>query len=88
GDFLRNLAQTGKGSFHLATFGGQEAKQIKADLDQLEKSEFASQIATNYDERFQIPLFIGLLLALIELSIGERRAQGRIWRGRFEVSER
>jgi Ca-activated chloride channel family protein len=87
GRFLRELAQTGKGAFHHATFGGQEARLIKADLDRLEKAEFASSLATNFDERFQIPLAIGLLLALIELLIGERRAGGRIWKGRFEVSE-
>ncbi|HVK61764.1 MAG TPA: VWA domain-containing protein, partial [Bdellovibrionales bacterium] len=88
GDFLKQLAQTGSGSFHHATFGGQEAKQIKEDLDRLEKSEFASQLATNYDERFQIPLALGFLIALIEMLIGERKAPGRIWRGRFEVQER
>jgi Ca-activated chloride channel family protein len=88
GDFLRSLAQSGNGSFHMATFGGEEAKQIKSDLDKLEKSEFASQLATNYDERFQIPLLLGILIALLEMSIGERKKEGRIWRGRFEVPER
>jgi Ca-activated chloride channel family protein len=88
GDFLRNLAQTGKGSFHMATFGGEEAKQIKDDLDKLQKSEFGSQLATSFDERFQYPLFVGFLLLLLDMMLGERRRDGRIWRGRFEVSER
>ncbi len=87
GTFLRQLAESGKGSFHHATFGGQEAKLIKADLDRLEKAEFASELATNYDEKFQIPLAIGFILALLELLLGERRSQGRIWKGRFEVSQ-
>lgn len=87
GDFLRELAETGHGSFHHATFGGQEAKLIKADIDKLQKSEFASSLATSYDERFQIPLLIGLLLLLLDFLLGERKAPGRIWKGRFEVSE-
>jgi Ca-activated chloride channel homolog len=87
GKFLQELAQTGRGAFHHATFGGEEAKRIKADLDKLQKSEFASSLATNYDERFQIPLLIGLVLLLLSFAVGERRAEGRIWRGRFEVAE-
>ena len=87
GDFLRQLAEVGQGSFHHATFGGQEAKLIKGDLDKLEKAEFASAMATNYDERFQIPLALGILIALLDLLIGERKGVGRIWRGRFEVPQ-
>ncbi len=87
GDFLRELAEAGNGSFHHATFGGQEAKAIKADLDKLQKAEFASSLATSYDERFQIPLAIGFLILLFEMLISERKAAGRIWKGRFEVSE-
>lgn len=88
GNFLRELAQAGHGSFHHAgTFGGMEAKRVKEDLDKLEKAEFASSLAVNYDERFQIPLLIGILLAFIDWLIGERRRVGRIWKGRFEVTE-
>lgn len=87
GDFLRELAQVGKGSFHHATFGGQEARQIKADLDKLEQAEFDTSLTTSYDEKYQIPLAIGFLIALLELLIGERQSGSRIWRGRFEVSE-
>jgi Ca-activated chloride channel family protein len=87
GDFLRQLAEVGKGSFYHATFGGMESKRIKADLDKLEKAEFSSSMAASYDEKFQIPLLIGFVLALLELMISEGRASGRIWKGRFEVSE-
>jgi len=88
GTFLRELAQEGRGSFHHAgTLGGMEAKRVKEDLDKLEKAEFASSLAMNYDERFQIPLLIGILLAFVDWLIGERRRAGRIWKGRFEVAE-
>lgn len=87
GEFLRQLAEAGQGSFHHATFGGAEAQLIKADLDKLQQTEFASSLATSYDERFQIPLFIGVLLMLIEFLVGDRKSAGRIWKGRFEVAE-
>lgn len=87
GTFLRELAEVGKGSFHHSSFGGNEAKLIRADIDKLQKAEFSSSLATNYDEKFQYPLALGLILALLELLLGERKAAGRIWKGRFEVME-
>lgn len=87
GDFLRQLAQAGQGSFHHASFGVNQAKQLKDEFDRLEKAEFASSLATNFDEKFQIPLAIGIVLALIDLFLGEKRKTGRIWRGRFEVAQ-
>ena len=88
GTVLRELAEAGKGSFYAASFGGKEAKLIKEDLDKLEKADFDSDMQTNYDEKYQIFLLIGLVFALVELLIGERKGDGRIWKGRFEVQER
>jgi Ca-activated chloride channel homolog len=88
GTVLRELAQTGKGSFYNLTFGGKEARLIKEDLDKLEKADFDSDMQTSFDEKYQIFLLIGLLLALFEIFLGERNADGRIWKGRFEVQER
>jgi Ca-activated chloride channel family protein len=87
GDFLRELAQAGHGSFYFTTFGGQEGKKIKDDLDRLEKAEFASSVAASYDEKFQIFLALGLLVAFLEFLIGDGRAAGRLWKGRFEVAQ-
>lgn len=87
GDFLRELAATGKGSFHQATFGGREATMIKDDLDRLQKSEFASSLQTNFDERYQYPLGLGIFLLLLSLLIPERKAESPLWRGRFEVAK-
>lgn len=87
GAFLKELAEAGRGSFHHASAGGMEAARVKQDLDKLEKTEFGSSMATNFDERFQWPLALGLIFAFLDLLIGERKAPGRIWKGRFEVSE-
>ncbi len=87
GTVLRELAEAGKGGFFQASFGGKEMRMIKDDLDKLEKAEFDSQLQMNYDERYQGFLLAGFLLALAELLLGERKGDGRLWRGRFEVKE-
>lgn len=83
GDFLRELAKAGGGSFHFATYGGDQAKALKADLDQLQKAEFASSEATQYDEKYAVFLFIGLLFLCADLLMGTRKLQNTVWRGRF-----
>lgn len=85
GDFLRELAGAGKGTFTFASFGSDHIKGIVEDLNKLEKAQFETQIATQYDERFQWVLFAGLLFALADLMLGERRGGFRLWKGRFEV---
>lgn len=85
GDALQALAKAGGGEFFFAAFGGDHLKELARALDGLEKAQFESKVATQYDERFQIVLLIGILLALLDLLVGERRANFRLWKGRFEV---
>ncbi len=85
GEFLKELARVGQGSFHFATFGGNEARAVKADLDKLQKSEFASSMTTQYEERFQWFLIASLIFVLLDLLIGEKGRGDRVWRGRFEA---
>lgn len=86
GDALRELAKAGQGSFYHSSFGGTHINEIVEDINRLEKTEFDAQMVTQYDEKFQILLWFALALALVEILLGERRAVGRIWKGRFEVS--
>ena len=85
GTVLKELAKVGRGSFYHASFGGRAINNIRDDIDKLEKTEFDSEVATDYDERFQVPLAMAILLALIELFLSDRRQGGKFWRGRFEV---
>jgi Ca-activated chloride channel family protein len=85
GDTLRELAKAGQGSFYHASIGGTHLKNVVEDINNLEKAEFESQVATQYEERFQIVLLVGLLLALFEFFISERKPGFRLWKGRFEV---
>ncbi len=85
GEFLKELARVGRGTFHFASFGGNEARAIKNDIDQLQKAEFASSMATQYEEKFQWFLVVSLLAVLFDLLIGELGRVDRVWRGRFEA---
>lgn len=85
GDFLRTLAEVGKGSFYHVTFGGGQMSSLVDDLDLLEKAEFDSTVATTYDEKFQYVLFPAILLALVELFVGSRKRRQDKWKGRFPV---
>lgn len=82
---LAKLARAGGGSYYHTTFEETELRQLVADFDKLQKAEFKSQMATDYDEKFQIPLGLGILFALIDFLFGDRKRAAKIWRGRFET---
>lgn len=85
GDALRSLAEAGQGSFYFAALGGNQTKLLAEDIGKLERTQFESTMATQYEERFQIFLLIGILIAFVELFLGERRNAFKIWKGRYEV---
>ena len=82
---LKALAEAGKGTYQHITFGGDAIRNLKASIDQLQRTQMDTAEVTNYTEHYQAFLFLGVLLALIELLLSERKAEGRIWKGRFEV---
>ena len=85
GEALKALAQEGEGSFYFASFGGDHVKHVIEDIGKLEKAQFETSVATQYDERFQMFLLIGIVLAILELLLGERKGAFRFWKGRYEV---
>lgn len=87
GDSLRELAREGQGSFYHAAIGGNHLRSIVDDIDRLEKAQFEEQMAVQYDEKFQVFLFIALLFVLLEFFIHDRRNEFRLWKGRFEVPQ-
>jgi Ca-activated chloride channel family protein len=85
-DFLIELANAGNGAAYYFDFSNDGAQKLSDDLARLKKAEFDAQVFTSYGERFQVPLFLALVLALLEMFLGKRAPIGRIWRGRFEKS--
>ncbi|MFZ3230742.1 MAG: VWA domain-containing protein [Pseudobdellovibrio sp.] len=90
GEFLKKIAEAGKGSMYFAFSGGDHLRQFIKDLGELEKSQFQSSMTTQYDEKFTIPLLIGFILLILSLFISDRKKfSGKTaedWKGRYEVS--
>ncbi len=80
---LQKIAfQTG-GKFYQATTGEAELDEIYKEISELEKKELVSKQFSQYEDRFQIFLIIGLLLLILEIFIPENRKVKSEWRGRF-----
>jgi Ca-activated chloride channel family protein len=83
GDFLKSLAQKGKGSFYFSVFGGNHIQSMIDDFRDFEKSQFESTVVTDYEERFQLFLIVAFIVGLVELILGERRSHAPKWKGRY-----
>jgi Ca-activated chloride channel family protein len=53
------------------------------EIDQMEKRELKSHVFSQYEDRYQIFLIVGLLLFLVEFLIPTRTEKEMIWEGRF-----
>jgi Ca-activated chloride channel family protein len=80
---LEKIAIEGKGAyFHAGS--NLELSRIIGEIASMEKKDLGASKITTYEERYQIPLFIALLLLLIEFFIPDRIRRKQEWKGRFE----
>jgi Ca-activated chloride channel family protein len=86
GDFLKNLAEAGEGQFYFAIFNGDHLKKFTEDLNQLEKTQFQTNMMTQYDEKFTWPLSLGLLFLFVSLFLNDFKKPSQDWAGRYEDS--
>jgi len=87
GKELESLAQAGQGAFYFASPGGTYLLNLVEAINKIEKTQFDSQMAVQYEEKFQLFLLCAFVFGLWELFLGERRSRFRLWRGRFEVPQ-
>lgn len=85
GDFLKQLAQEGQGSFYVASFGGNHLRSVQQDIDAFEKTQFESSMLVQYDEQFQWPLGFGLVFILLSFLLSDRKTTPLEWKGRYEI---
>jgi len=85
GDFLKSLAEAGQGEFHFAIFNGDHLRKLADQISQLEKTQFQTNMTTQYNEMFGYPLALGLLFLIISLFISDYKKPTEEWKGRYEA---
>ncbi|MEC8646795.1 MAG: VWA domain-containing protein [Candidatus Latescibacterota bacterium] len=81
---LKEIALSTNGGYFRSSLAGQELVAISEQIAQMDQKEFASTRFTQYEERFQFPLFLALCCFFIEAFLGDKRARSVEWKGRFE----
>jgi Ca-activated chloride channel family protein len=80
---LDEIANVSKGTFfHAGT--DLDFSRIMSEIAKMEKKDFGARNLAMYEERYQIFLFIAILLILFEFFIPERIKRKEVWKGRFE----
>lgn len=74
---LEQLALGSGGRYHRATSAGAEVEEIVQALTSLDAREYGAVLRTRYEERFQVPLGIAVILLLAETVLGDRRGRRR-----------
>lgn len=74
-DMLRDISSAGNGIYIRATNANAGFETILNDLSGLEKSEFESQVYTDYEDRFQFFIGTALLLFLLSMLISEKKGK-------------
>jgi Ca-activated chloride channel family protein len=80
---LQKIAYQTGGKYYLASSGEAELDEIYAEISEMEQKELISKRFSQYEDRFQIFLALGLMLILLEIIIPEKKREKREWRGRF-----
>lgn len=72
---LQQIALTSNGSYRRATSGGNEIDDIFKELSTLQKTELGSLQVTGFEDQFQYPLALAILLLVLENLLSERRGK-------------
>lgn len=80
-DMLRQIAAAGNGAYARANNGSTGLRKIFDEISQIEKKEIETKQFTDYEHRFQIYIFLALLILLVELLINNKRSK---WASKFD----
>lgn len=72
---LQQIALSTGGSYRRATSGGNEIDDVYKELSALEKTELGSMQVTGFEDQFQYPLLLAILLLVAEHLLSERRGK-------------
>jgi Ca-activated chloride channel family protein len=80
---LQKIALATNGKYYHAEPGRFELEDVLKEIAKMEKRELDSERMSQYEDRFQIPLGIALVLLVAEMLISDRRRRRKEWEGRF-----
>jgi Ca-activated chloride channel family protein len=81
---LEKISLQTNGKYYGATPAEMELGKIYNKIDEMEKKELSSRIFSQYEDRFQYFLAIGLILLVLDVVFPERKRVKIEWKGRFE----
>jgi Ca-activated chloride channel family protein len=82
-ELLQKIAMATGGKYYHAEPGRFELEEVLKEINKMEKRETEGERFSHYEERFQIPLGIALVLLVAEMLISDRRTRKKAWSGRF-----
>jgi Ca-activated chloride channel family protein len=72
-EMCKEIAVAGKGIYAQTDNSNNALKALQKELDKKTKSEVESKVYSSYDEKFQIPAWIALLILIVEFFIMDRK---------------
>ena len=72
---LQKIALTTGGKYYHATSGEMELDKIYDEISKMEKKELEGKLMTQYEDRYQIFLFLSILCLTVEFLLSERRSK-------------
>jgi Ca-activated chloride channel homolog len=82
-ELLQRIAQKTGGKFYHAEPGHFELLDVLKEINGMEKRDLDADRFTRFEDRYQIPLALGIILLTLEMLISDRRRRKQAWTGRF-----
>jgi Ca-activated chloride channel family protein len=76
-NLLKNIADDGEGKYVRASNSNAGLKTILGEINKMNKTEIETQTFKDYESRFQIFAAFAILLLVLELILGERKAANK-----------
>ncbi len=70
---LQKIALNTGGKYYRASAGEMELDKVYDEIDKMEKKELEGKLLMQYEDRFQYPLFLAIILVVLEFFISEKR---------------
>lgn len=81
-DMLRQIAAAGNGAYARANNGSSGLSKIFDEINSIQKKEIETKQFTDYEHRYQLYIFIAIIILLVELIINERKSK---WAGKVDL---